>query len=717
MRKTIILILLFCFYGARSSFAENVKQQLLTLFCEAEKCYLMDDYQRLWIILNDYYTILDDNWQLFGDSTDVYIAYYNKMRGSYYYGFADNDTDNAHYAEEMYLKSLETFSLRNNTTNSMIIREELAQLYYKMRRYSSAYTQLDIVLNYYNQRCYNMGILSDVPYYYRTLSQIAICNARLGRFDKGISQINEVLKYYKKEDSYDYYEALRKKAKILMLQSNNVKKTNYQDAKKCYEQYVNERCLSIKQLLNTMNSSQREQYWLYTHQFLYDCYRLGNHASEMLYNLALFSKGYLIEYESNNNTPLIKWKQVRNNLEKKECAIEFIQYFGKNDEKRLGCLLLRKTSEKPLFIDLFSTDSLLSLPLANFETVGSAIESPFPEIKDTLYNDTRLSTLIWSTQLMKAIGDATNIYFAPDGIIHQLAIEYLIPDSLITCHRLSSTKKLINRKKSYHLRSALLCGGIDYDTNYHPNVEGNDTIAYRFLVPQTPYINPLPETKNEIDSIYKYRNYRDTILTGTSATDEVFLSMLKGNYNIVHLATHGYFGGRIGIFNDIKPLFNDGSMSKSGVFLAGASYTLTDKNFNEKLFDGILSAEEFSKQNLSQTELIVLSACLTGSGRLTDDGIYGIQRGLKLAGANAIILSLWSVFDYSSSLLMQYFYQELEKQEVKNITKAFLTARHRLSQEEKVIFRYDESTFMIKRNIVKFDKPCYINPFIIIDAI
>ena len=157
-------------------------------------------------------------------------------------------------------------------------------------------------------------------------------------------------------------------------------------------------------------------------------------------------------------------------------------------------------------------------------------------------------------------------------------------------------------------------------------------------------------------------------------------------------------------------------MSQSGLLFSGSANTLTDENFDENMFDGVLSAAELSRQDMSETELVVLSACQTGLGHLTDDGIYGIQRGLKLAGARTMILSLWNVNDYSGNLLMRFFYDELEKSSSKNIHSAFLNARQRLSQEELYYYDFDESTLTLTRECIKYNTPRHINPFIIIDA-
>lgn len=712
MKKGIVLILGFLL-TLQLAAQDKSKQQLVRIFTEAEQCYLNDDYQQLEACLKQYTDIFKASQEELGDSIDVYRAYYAKMLGAFYYGFAEEDSCD-YYSEMMYRISLDAFNQRNNVVNAMVLHEELAQLYYKTKSYDMAKVQLDSAFNYYDERLNDMGIVSMKPNYYRTLSQLAMCNARLGDFNLALSQIDEALDdYYKKQKDAEYYETLRKRAKILMLQTDSLGSTHYKKAVDCYQRYVNERYAAIGKEMNGMTDSQREQYWLATHQFLYDCYRLGNYAPEMLYDLALFSKDYLVR----KNAQQTKWKNLRKSLGKSDCAIEFVQYFGKNDEKRMGCLVLKNNSKKPLFIDMFSTDSLLRLPLTNLHTIGSAIATSVSTVKDTLYNDERLPELIWSKSLMTAIGDAQKVYFAPDGLLHQIAIEYLMPDTTKICYRLTSTRNLTKKRTPPKMESALLCGGIEYGAKFMPSNRDNDVVAYRFLAPLTTTIKDLPGARKEVDSIYAFRNNpQDTLLVGEAATDEALLRTMKRHYDVIHLSTHGYFGGRIGIYNDIKPLLGDESMSKSGLLFAGSANTLTDKTFDENLFDGVLSATELSKLDFSKAELIVLSACQTGLGHLTDDGVYGIQRGLKLAGANAMILTLWSVNDYSSSVLLRYFYQELEKQPVKDIHAAFFKARQQLVKEEKTYFKFDESELTIKKETLRFNTPSHVNPFIIIDA-
>lgn len=138
---------------------------------------------------------------------------------------------------------------------------------------------------------------------------------------------------------------------------------------------------------------------------------------------------------------------------------------------------------------------------------------------------------------------------------------------------------------------------------------------------------PLPGTQQEAESIAPLLNTK--ALTGNKATKAAVLTQIS-KARIIHLATHGFF-------DDFQGL-------ESAIALAPTS--------NDS---GLLTAREILELNLN-AELVVLSACNTGRGKITGDGVIGLSRSLIAAGTPSVVVSLWSVPDAPTAELMQEFY-------------------------------------------------------------
>ena len=75
--------------------------------------------------------------------------------------------------------------------------------------------------------------------------------------------------------------------------------------------------------------------------------------------------------------------------------------------------------------------------------------------------------------------------------------------------------------------------------------------------------------------------------------------------------------------------------------------------------DGILTAKEICNLNFQNVNLVVLSACKSGLGEVSRDGVYGWQRAFKKAGVKSIVMSLWAIDDSVTQDFMIHFYKGL----------------------------------------------------------
>ncbi|MEG4212146.1 tetratricopeptide repeat protein [Microcoleus sp. S13_B4] len=147
-------------------------------------------------------------------------------------------------------------------------------------------------------------------------------------------------------------------------------------------------------------------------------------------------------------------------------------------------------------------------------------------------------------------------------------------------------------------------------------------------------LEPLPGSEREAIIIAQLLKTKP--LTGSQATKaSIVQQMLKAR--IIHLATHG-------LLNEVKR--GD---------LPGAIALAPSGND-----DGLLTSSEILDLKLN-AELVVLSACNTGRGKLTGDGVVGLSRALISAGVPSIIVSLWFVPDDPTAELMAEFYRQLKK--------------------------------------------------------
>lgn len=408
----------------------------------------------------------------------------------------------------------------------------------------------------------------------------------------------------------------------------------------------------------------------------------------------------------------VGWQEVQKALKPGEAAIEFIRFNYYNpkttDSVLYAALLLKPGMEVPDFITLFEEKQLQSI-LSPLATQGSSglNELYGGKAGHALYQ------LIWSP-IEPQLGAVKTIYLSPAGLLHRLnltAIPTGRPNESIgkryTIATVTSTRQRVAVPPNANATASIF-GGIRYemDSTAIPQGRANEP-AHRdrgLTFSQTDstlrgdtwaYLKYSEKEADNVQSILQKAGYQATANKGYAATEEAFKQLSKDQVSprILHLSTHGFFfpdpqskGTRQSTVDGAEPVFkvSDNPMIRSGLILAGANHAwVTGKPLGNRE-DGILTAYEISQMDLRGTELVVLSACETGLGDIQgNEGVYGLQRAFKIAGAHNLIMSLWQVPDLQTQEMMTVFYQKWldEKMTVRDALKA--------AQEEMQRKRYE----------------------------
>ncbi|MBK8297507.1 MAG: CHAT domain-containing protein [Saprospiraceae bacterium] len=387
----------------------------------------------------------------------------------------------------------------------------------------------------------------------------------------------------------------------------------------------------------------------------------------------------------------VQWNDVKLKLQPGDAVLEFVNFKldfpKKTDSIIYAVLLLRFEDSIPVFIPLFE-EQQLSLILQGHSAGKQAEIYASRGVSPIRVQDyTSLYNLVWKPIEMYLI-NSKKIYLATSGNLHRLNFTAIaISNTTVLGDKykftqIGSTRQLVqSQKKSWNQTPAALIGGINYNIS-EPNTTSKlqvESKELEFASSKTNVANKssqwsfLPGTDQEISSIFslfKNNNIPATQFRDRFATESEFKAMGKGNQSprVLHIATHGYF------FPDSKSnrqqsefssqsenvfKISNQPMLRSGLILAGGNSAWQGDQIIDGKEDGILSAYEISQMNLSNTELVVLSACETGLGDIQgNEGVYGLQRAFKIAGAKYLIMSLWQVPDKQTSLLMTAFYKK-----------------------------------------------------------
>ena len=395
------------------------------------------------------------------------------------------------------------------------------------------------------------------------------------------------------------------------------------------------------------------------------------------------------------------YKKIVQHLKAGEVAIEFSSFHfyaeGKeaaSDSILYVAYLIKNEWEIPKMIPLFEEKELPNLKHSK-KLYQYGIDK-----KSSLFH------LIW-TKLAPEMQGIQTIYYSPVGLLNRINFSAIPINASKTIadqfqlYAIGSTRQLVfpHGVSNYEQTDAIIYGGIEYEkdttTLLAKEVESfdkqNEILAARSLDEKFrayrsddwDYLEWTEKEASDIARILNSTKAKVSLKTGQLASEAFFKTIGKTQPSprILHLATHGYFfpspkkDAKTGFSASQHPLI------RSGLILAGANHVWKGGEIKPGEEDGILTAYEIAQMDLSNTELVVLSACETGLGDIEgNQGVYGLQRAFKTAGVKYVLMSLWSVKDKQTYEFMTRFY-ELYQIEKKSIPEAYQMTQNEMRQQ------------------------------------
>jgi CHAT domain-containing protein len=273
------------------------------------------------------------------------------------------------------------------------------------------------------------------------------------------------------------------------------------------------------------------------------------------------------------------------------------------------------------------------------------------------------------TALRRAILDPLNmpsriaheVVVVPDGVLNSIPFEQLLanganPAPSVTLAPSATVLALMRNRQVPRPtdRAVLAVGGVPYERIASAKVASTTPVGF-FDAAMPTSLPSLPASADEARAIAALFVPTSTLLVGDAATEAALKRQPLGRYEVLHLAAHG--------FADTK------FPERAALVLLG------DAGAGE---DGLLQPREIARYNLN-ARLVVLSACDTAVGpTLGQEGVANLARAFLVAGAGAVMTSLWPVDDTLSAALMRAFYGRLAHGET--LTEALRGAKAELGQ-------------------------------------
>lgn len=363
------------------------------------------------------------------------------------------------------------------------------------------------------------------------------------------------------------------------------------------------------------------------------------------------------------------YSDIASALRPGETLVDITDYLFAANDRRYAAFVIRRDLPHPIIVPLCKG--------ADLDTLLARSDGQLSRLHEG--ETARMLRHICIDPVSEYITPGQAVMVVPSGFFHSIAIGSLpLTDSTWVSDRnhivrLSSARELLIRErrneKKYNM-TASLYGGIIYDMDQDEMVMASHAfgqdLASAFATRQpsdgAQPLNYLPYTLKEVEDVAGVLSHADMPVvsnTGKNATESSFLSMSGHSPAVIHVATHGFY------FDSSDPDIARGlaghtdPMNLSGLVMSGGNAEWTGQPLPPFTLGGLLTAADIARCDLSQTRLVCLSACNSAKGNVTSEGLYGLQRAFKKAGAQTLVMSLWEASERSTALFMTEFYTAL----------------------------------------------------------
>lgn len=589
-----------------------------------------------------------------GQKNSIQAAAIFALTGDVYYQLKNYDR-----ATEFYTRGKDVYERYFSDTHPEYVKilSKIAKVYYMKKDFKAAKKNIEQALNNYE---------NFIKQFFPALSERE--KAKYWNTIKGDFEFYNTLAFSQLEDFRDLsgkvynYQLL---TKALLLSSSikireRILNSSDEGLKASYNLWVQRK----EQLTNALSMSTQQL----TDNGI-DPVMLGNEVERLEKELSEKSEIFGSGFENKR----ITYENVQSALGKNDVAVEMVRfrYFNHNftDSIIYVALYVKADKSRPKAIELPEGHRMET---RYFRYFRNCIQGKIAD---------QFSYRVFWEPIQKEIGQYATIYLSPDGVYNQLNLEAIpTPDGKYVID--NSNIVIVSNTKDLYLRKVK---AKDAKPNGNKaSMFGNPT--FYMTASATREWTDLPGTEkevNELQTLLKQKGWATDEYMETNASEDKIKSL--DNPRIFHIATHGFYskaeaGTAQKQLTENEAMMAENPLMKSGLLLRGGGDILAKTKYNFNIESGVLTAYEAMSLNLDKTDLVVLSACETGLGEISNgEGVYGLQRAFLVAGAKVLIMSMFKVDDDATQKLILNFYKKWLA--TGNLRNSFIEAKKELRAE------------------------------------